>query len=131
MALAAALALLACGAALAAAEEPGSGVLSQALASAKESTSITIFWRTSVTFHLGNDLVHDLPRAAADRVKARVAVQPLDHVLAHVAVAAVDLDRLVAHERAGVRGGIFCHRGQARHLLAAQVPLQSLVLEGA
>ena len=41
------------------------------------------------------DLLHDLVGAAADRAEPGVAERPLDPVLAHVAVAAEDLDDLV------------------------------------
>ena len=41
------------------------------------------------------DLLHDLVGAAADRAEAGVADGALDPVLAHVAVAAVDLQALV------------------------------------
>src|ERR1700694_944669 len=44
---------------------------------------------------LGDDLLHDLVRPGSDARQAGVAPGPLDRELAHVAVAAEDLDRLV------------------------------------
>jgi hypothetical protein len=54
--------------------------------------------RPSISAHLADDLVHDLARPAPDRVQARVAEQALYDDLAHEAVAAVDLHRLIDHE---------------------------------
>ena len=51
---------------------------------------------SSVALYLADDLVHDFAGAAADGVEASVAVEAFYDVLSHVAVAAVDLDRLVA-----------------------------------
>src|SRR5690606_7330595 len=44
---------------------------------------------------LADDLVHDFARAPADRVEAGVAEEALHEELAHVAVTAVDLHRLI------------------------------------
>src|ERR1700737_2614043 len=46
---------------------------------------------------LGDDLLHDLVRPSADPRQAGVAPRALDRKLAHVAMAAEDLDRLVGH----------------------------------
>src|SRR5262245_16167472 len=44
---------------------------------------------------LGDDLPHDLGGAAADREEPHVAKEALDGVLAHVAVAAVELHAVI------------------------------------
>src|SRR5262249_61935185 len=44
---------------------------------------------------LGDDLAHDLARAAADGQEPRVAREALDGILAHVPVAAVELHAVV------------------------------------
>src|SRR5260370_15173884 len=46
---------------------------------------------------LGDDLLHDLVRPGADPRQAGVAPRALDRKLAHVAVAADDLDCLISH----------------------------------
>src|ERR1700690_3494091 len=73
-----------------------------------------------IPLRLRNDLVHDLARAAADRVEARVAEQSLDDVLAHVAVATVDLDGLIDDERAHVRRRVLRHRRELGLRFAAE-----------
>ena len=52
-------------------------------------------WRALEPVAAPDHLEHDLVGAGADPVEAGVAVGALDLVLLHVAVAAVDLDRVV------------------------------------
>src|SRR4029077_8038292 len=49
----------------------------------------------SQAVRLGDDLLHDLVGPGADPSQPRVAPRPLDWKLAHVAVTAEDLDRLI------------------------------------
>src|SRR5437588_454088 len=51
----------------------------------------------SETVSLGDDLLHDLVGPRADPRQPCVAPRALDRKLAHVAVTAEDLDRLVRH----------------------------------
>jgi hypothetical protein len=60
----------------------------------------------------------DLARPLVDLHHARVAVEALDGVLLHVAVAAMDLDRLVRHPGRGLAGVELRHRRLARVGLA-------------
>src|SRR5688572_953123 len=55
----------------------------------------------------------DLAGALEDRVDLRVAVPPLHRVLAGVAVAAEDLDRLLGHLDRGLPGEQLAHRALA------------------
>src|SRR5690348_7265249 len=57
-----------------------------------------------------DDEALDLARAFVDLHDARVAVVALDRVFLHVAVAAVDLDRLVRDPRRGLGGVQLGHR---------------------
>src|SRR6266516_6855531 len=59
----------------------------------------------------GDDQPLDLGGALVDRGDLRVAEVALDGRLAHVAVAAVDLDRLGRHPHRGLGGEQFGHRG--------------------
>src|SRR5215472_9231569 len=79
---------------------------------------------------LRDDLVHDLARAAADGVEPRVAVQPLDRVLAHEPIASVDLHSLVRHPRAGVGREVFRFGGEIGNRLPAKGAHRDLAREG-
>src|SRR5262245_48595649 len=68
---------------------------------------------------LGDDLLHDLGGAAADGHEAIVAEEPLDGVLAHVAVAAVELHAVVGHALGHVRGEELHHGDLAHRVLVA------------
>src|SRR5580704_16065228 len=64
----------------------------------------------------------DLRRALEDGVDLRVAVPTLDGVLADIAVAAHDLDRLLGHVDRGLAGIQLGHRAFARGELLAVAP---------
>src|ERR1700755_1447283 len=74
-----------------------------------------------VRLRLGDDLVHDFARPAADGIEAGGAVEPLDATAAQIAGAAVDLDRLVAHVADHVARRVLGHRRVRRRPLAAEV----------
>src|SRR5439155_7965900 len=67
---------------------------------------------------LGDDLLHDLAGAAADREEPDVAREALDRVLAHVPVAAVQLHAVVG-DAVGHLGGEELDHGHLAHRLAA------------
>src|SRR5207247_8751362 len=58
---------------------------------------------------LGDDLAHDLARAAADGQEPRVAREALDGILAHVPVAAVELHAVVGDAIHHLGGGALDH----------------------
>src|SRR5437867_9101672 len=70
---------------------------------------------------LGNDLAHDLRRAGGDRPQAHVAEEPLDGELAHVAVATVQLHRVVGNPVRDFGGQELGHRDLPHALLAGGV----------
>src|SRR5438034_2020171 len=68
--------------------------------------------------HRGDDVALDFARARVELAADRVAQFPLDFVLGHVAVAAVDLDRVLAGFHPGVADVEFGHRGLQIYALA-------------
>src|SRR5205807_10168699 len=77
---------------------------------------------TSQPQRAAEDLLHDLVGSAPDRPEPRVARRPLDPVLGHIAVAAVDLQARVYHVERRPLGGELGDRHLADRILAGQVP---------
>src|SRR5262249_37611960 len=75
--------------------------------------------RSSQPHRLADDLLHDLVGAAPDWAEAGVADGALDSVLAHVAVAAVDLEGLVGDAEGGALGEELGDRDLAQHWVTA------------
>src|SRR5438034_1875551 len=68
--------------------------------------------------HRGDDVALDFARARVELAADGVAQVPLDLVLGHVAVAAVDLDRVLAAFHPAVADVQLGHRGLQIHALA-------------
>src|SRR5436190_13747406 len=78
-----------------------------------------------------DDLLHDLVRAAADRAEARVAEGAFDLVLAHVAVAAEELQDVVGGAHAVALGDELRHRRLAQGVVPGDEQAQGVVSDGA
>src|SRR6185503_4725549 len=76
---------------------------------------------TSQPHLLGDDFLHDLGGAAADGHEPVVAEEALDGVLAHVAVAAVELDAVIGYSLRHVRGEELHHGDLAHRVLVLLV----------
>src|SRR5437667_4689366 len=77
--------------------------------------------------HRGDDVALDLARARVELAADRVAQFPLDLVLGHVAVAAVDLDRVLAAFHPAVADVQLGHRGLQIQALAVAAQPREMV----
>src|SRR5207237_8067393 len=84
----------------------------------------------SKTVRLGDDLLHDLVGTRTDPRQAGVAPRPLNRKLAHVTVAAEDLDRVVRDLAGDLRRQQLGLRELAHRVLAIAPALRRLINEG-